>query len=91
MREYLLVFIVAAAMTYAATPFVRWLAVATGAITAVRGGNHASLEQDPFARIFAGELVEVGCGLLGRTPQPTGPAIQRYGGSEPWPWDEFAG
>ena len=36
MREYLLVFIVAAAMTYAATPFVRWLALATGAITAVR-------------------------------------------------------
>jgi len=35
-REYLLVFVVAAAMTYAATPFVRWLAVATGAITAVR-------------------------------------------------------
>ncbi|HEY8652138.1 MAG TPA: MraY family glycosyltransferase [Dermatophilaceae bacterium] len=36
MREYLLIFIVAAAMTYAATPFVRWLAVVTGAITAVR-------------------------------------------------------
>ena len=36
MREYLLVFIVAAAMTYAATPFVRWLALATGAITEVR-------------------------------------------------------
>jgi UDP-GlcNAc:undecaprenyl-phosphate/decaprenyl-phosphate GlcNAc-1-phosphate transferase len=35
-REYLLVFVVAAAMTYAATPFVRWLALATGAITAVR-------------------------------------------------------
>src|SRR5665647_1611028 len=35
-REYLLVFIVAAAMTYAATPFVRWLAVVTGAITPVR-------------------------------------------------------
>jgi UDP-GlcNAc:undecaprenyl-phosphate GlcNAc-1-phosphate transferase len=35
-REYLLVFIVAAAMTYAATPFVRWLALATGAITEVR-------------------------------------------------------
>jgi UDP-GlcNAc:undecaprenyl-phosphate GlcNAc-1-phosphate transferase len=35
-KEYLLVFVVAAAMTYAATPFVRWLAVATGAITAVR-------------------------------------------------------
>ena len=36
MREYLLVFIVAAAMTYVATPFVRWLAVRTGAITEVR-------------------------------------------------------
>jgi len=35
-REYLLVFIVAAAMTYAATPFVRWLALATGAISEVR-------------------------------------------------------
>jgi len=35
-REYLLVFVVAAVMTYAATPFVRWLAIATGAITAVR-------------------------------------------------------
>jgi UDP-GlcNAc:undecaprenyl-phosphate GlcNAc-1-phosphate transferase len=35
-REYLLVFVVAAVMTYVATPFVRWLALATGAITAVR-------------------------------------------------------
>jgi UDP-GlcNAc:undecaprenyl-phosphate/decaprenyl-phosphate GlcNAc-1-phosphate transferase len=35
-REYLLVFLVAMAVTYAATPFVTWLAVATGAITAVR-------------------------------------------------------
>src|SRR5665213_3005934 len=36
MREYLLVFVVAAVVTYAATPFVRWLAFASGAITAVR-------------------------------------------------------
>ena len=36
MREYLLVFVVAAVITYSATPFVRWLAFATGAITAVR-------------------------------------------------------
>ena len=36
MREYLLVFVVAAVMTYAATPFVRRLAIATGAVTAVR-------------------------------------------------------
>jgi len=35
-REYLLVFVVAAAITYAATPFVRWLAVRTGAYTPVR-------------------------------------------------------
>jgi len=35
-REYLLIFVVAAVITYAATPFVRWLAIATGAITAVR-------------------------------------------------------
>jgi UDP-GlcNAc:undecaprenyl-phosphate GlcNAc-1-phosphate transferase len=35
-REYLLVFVVAAAMTYVATPFVRWVAVATGAFTPVR-------------------------------------------------------
>ena len=36
MREYLLVFVVAAVMTYVSTPFVRWLAIRSGAITAVR-------------------------------------------------------
>ncbi|GAB3080477.1 MraY family glycosyltransferase [Intrasporangium mesophilum] len=36
MHEYVLVLIVAAAVTYIATPFVRSLAVATGAFTAVR-------------------------------------------------------
>ena len=36
MHEYVLVLIVAAAVTYLATPFVRSLAVATGAFTAVR-------------------------------------------------------
>jgi len=35
-REYLLVFVVAAVMTYVSTPFVRWLAIRSGAITAVR-------------------------------------------------------
>lgn len=35
-KEYLLVLVVAAAMTYAATPFVRWLAVKTRAYTPVR-------------------------------------------------------
>ncbi len=36
MHEYVLVLIVAAAVTYLATPFVRSVAVATGAFTAVR-------------------------------------------------------
>ena len=36
MHEYVLVLIVAAAVTYLVTPFIRSLAVATGAFTAVR-------------------------------------------------------
>lgn len=36
MRVYLLVMLVAAAVTYLATPFARWLAVKTNAVTAVR-------------------------------------------------------
>ena len=36
MRVYLLVMLVAAAVTYLATPFARWLAVRTNAVTAVR-------------------------------------------------------
>lgn len=36
MREYLLVLLVAAAVTYVMTPVVRWLAVSRGAVTAVR-------------------------------------------------------
>jgi len=47
-REYLLVFLVAAVMTYAATPFVRWLAFATGAITAVRDRD---IHTEPIPRL----------------------------------------
>ncbi|WP_288798524.1 MraY family glycosyltransferase [uncultured Arsenicicoccus sp.] len=36
MREYLFVMVVAAAITFLTTPLVRWLAVRTGAMTAVR-------------------------------------------------------
>jgi hypothetical protein len=61
-----------------------------GAVTAIRNGDRSRLAADPFARIFPAELVGVGPGLLGRTPMPTGPVIQRYGGGEPWPWDRFA-
>lgn len=62
-----------------------------GALTAVRDGGRSRLEADPFARIFPARIVELGPGLLGCTPPPTGPVIQRYGGGEPWPWDRFAG
>jgi hypothetical protein len=43
---------------------------------------------NPFARLFAVRLLEVGAGLLGELPPPVGPGIQRYAGS-PWPWDRF--
>lgn len=36
MRVYLLIMLVAAAVTYLTTPLARWLALRTGAITAVR-------------------------------------------------------
>ena len=36
MKEYLLVFVVAAAMTYVSTPLVRWCAIRLGAFTPVR-------------------------------------------------------
>ena len=62
-----------------------------GALTARRGEDAARrLGEDPFARIFAGRLLQVGPGLLGRTPPPGGPTIERYGSARPWPWDRFA-
>ncbi len=60
-----------------------------GALTAVRDGDYARLDADPFARIFPNRILELGPGLLGRTPAPTGPGVQRYGGGEPWPSDRF--
>ena len=43
MREYLLIFVVAAAMTYASVPLVRRLAYRLGAITPVRARDvHAA-------------------------------------------------
>ena len=58
MREYLLVFVVAAAMTYVATPFVRWVAVATGAFTPVRDRDvHAT----PIPRL-GGVAILIGFG-----------------------------
>jgi hypothetical protein len=61
-----------------------------GAITVARGPDAKRwLEDDPFARIFPGTLLEVERGLLGRAAAPTGPTIERYGSGNPWPWDRF--
>lgn len=60
-----------------------------GAITAVHDDDPIRLRDDPFAAIFPATLVRVGPGLLGTTPAPVGPVIQRYGGANPWPWDRF--
>ena len=60
-----------------------------GAITAVHDDDAIRLRDDPFATIFPATLVRVGPGLLGTTPAPVGPVIQRYGGANPWPWDRF--
>jgi len=61
-----------------------------GAITVRRGPDAAALlRDDPFARVFPARLLEVGSGLLGSTPPPVGPTIERYGSERPWPWDRF--
>ena len=44
----------------------------------------------PFATIFPQRTLEVGPGLLGHTPWPTGPGTQRYVGDVPWPYDRYA-
>ncbi len=61
----------------------------TGALSAVHGDHDAALEDDPFATLFPTRRVRLGAGLLGRTPTPVGPNIQRYGAANPWPWDRF--
>ena len=61
----------------------------TGALTAVLGDDDTALDDDPFAALFPTRRVRLGAGLLGRTPTPVGPSIQRYGAANPWPWDRF--
>jgi hypothetical protein len=48
------------------------------------------LRDDPFARIYPGELLAVDAGILGSVAAPTGPTIERYGSGNPWPWDRFS-
>jgi hypothetical protein len=61
-----------------------------GAITVLRGPSPDPLRDDPFARIFPARILGVEAGVLGRGLPPCGPTIERYGSSEPWPWDRFA-
>jgi hypothetical protein len=61
-----------------------------GAITIRRGASARELlADDPFARIHAARIVEVGAGIFGTAPPPTGPTIERHGSARPWPWDRF--
>lgn len=61
-----------------------------GAITVRRGpGAAALLRDDPFARVERARVLQVGPGLLGAAPAPTGPTIERHGSAQPWPWPVF--
>ena len=60
-----------------------------GSLTVAAEGDEARLRDDPFARIFAQRVLRVEGGLLGTTPAPAGPTIERYGSAQPWPWDRF--
>ncbi len=61
-----------------------------GAVTVRRSpGASAMLRDDPFARVERARIVQVGPGLFGRAPAPTGPTIERHGSAQPWPWDRF--
>jgi hypothetical protein len=44
------------------------------------------LGDDPFRRLGTPMVLEIGAGLLGTSPRPCGPALERYSGA-PWPWD----
>jgi hypothetical protein len=61
-----------------------------GAITVARSSaDKHRLRDDPFARIFPAIILAVDAGILGSAPPPAGPTIERYGSSNPWPWDRF--
>ncbi|MBV9413556.1 MAG: hypothetical protein JO363_01130 [Solirubrobacterales bacterium] len=61
-----------------------------GAISVVRSEDSAPwLRDDPFARIFPAMLLTIDAGILGSVAPPAGPTIERYGSSNPWPWDKF--
>jgi hypothetical protein len=55
-----------------------------GAITVARSPR--LFDSDPFARLFAGTIVQTG--IFTPVPPPPGPVIERYGGA-PWPAGGF--
>lgn len=62
-----------------------------GAFTAMRGDDPTNrLADDPFGSVFPARLLRVGPGLVGKMTEPVGPGIQRYGSTNPWPWDQFS-
>ena len=61
-----------------------------GSLLVARGAAAARLGDDPFARLFAPQILRVGAGVLGRVPWPAGPVIERYGSAQPWPAERFA-
>jgi hypothetical protein len=62
-----------------------------GAVTVAHSpAERHRLHDDPFARIFPSRLLSIEAGILGSVPRPTGPAIERYGSGNPWPWDRFS-
>jgi hypothetical protein len=56
-----------------------------GAITAA----DEPVGDDPFARLFPARSLRAGPGLIAAAAPPVGPAIERYGSANPWPWDRF--
>jgi hypothetical protein len=60
-----------------------------GAVTVARGAGVGRLADDPFARVFPARILSVDAGLFGAVPPPCGPTIERYGSTQPWPWDRY--
>lgn len=74
----------------AVTTFLHDASHFAGSLVVARGADQlARLRDEPFARLFPARVVEVPAGLLGTTPWPAGPVIERYGSANPWPADRF--
>jgi len=59
-----------------------------GSLTGTHGDD-GRLRYDPFGVLFPAVVLRVEAGILGRMSSPVGPVTQRYGATNPWPWDRF--